>query len=109
MGQHPAAAGEALAADGLDVSVVNCRFLKPMDRELLETLVHEHKRFVTIEDGVVTNGFGAAVAAVMQVAAPEVPVIALGVPDHTYEHAPRAQQLAAVRLTPHAIPPPARP
>ena len=103
MCQPALAAAEALAADGLDVSVVNCRFLKPMDRELLETLVHEHKRFVTIEDGVVTNGFGASVAAVMQVAAPEVRVIALGVPDHTYEHAPRAQQLAEVGLTADGI------
>jgi len=103
MCQPALAAAEALAADGLDVTVVNCRFLKPMDRELLETLVHDHKRLVTIEDGVVTNGFGAAVAAVMQVAAPEVRVIALGVPDHTYEHAPRAQQLAEVGLTADGI------
>ncbi len=50
-----------------------------------------------------TNGFGASVAAVMQVAAPEVRVIALGVPDHTYEHAPRAQQLAEVGLTADGI------
>ena len=103
MCQPALAAAEALAADGLDVTVVNCRFLKPMDRELLETLVHDHKRLVTIEDGVVTNGFGASVAAVMQVAAPEVRVIALGVPDHTYEHAPRAQQLAEVGLTADGI------
>src|SRR5690348_17059030 len=103
MCQPAVAAAEALAADGLDVTVVNCRFLKPMDRELLETLAHDHKRLVTIEDGVVTNGFGAAVAAVMQVAAPEVRVIALGAPDRTYEHAPRAQQLAAVGLTADGI------
>jgi 1-deoxy-D-xylulose-5-phosphate synthase len=103
MCQPALAAAEALAADGLDVTVVNCRFLKPMDRELLETLTHEHKRFVTIEDGVVTNGFGAAVAALMQVAAPDVRVIALGAPDRTFEHAPRAQQLAEVGLTADGI------
>ena len=99
MCQPALAAAEALAADGLDVTVVNCRFLKPMDRELLEALARDHKRFVTIEDGVVTNGFGAAVAAAVQVTSPDVRVIALGAPDRTYEHAPRAQQLADVGLT----------
>jgi 1-deoxy-D-xylulose-5-phosphate synthase len=99
MCQPALAAAETLAADGLDVTVVNCRFLKPMDRELLEALARDHKRFVTIEDGVVTNGFGAAVAAAVQVTAPDVRVIALGAPDRTYEHAPRAQQLADVGLT----------
>ncbi len=103
MCQPAVAAAEALAADGFDVTVVNCRFLKPMDRELLETLAHEHKRLVTIEDGVVTNGFGASVAALMQIAAPDVRVIALGAPDRTFEHAPRAQQLAEVGLTADGI------
>ena len=58
---------------------------------------------VTVEDGVVTNGFGAAVAAMLQVAAPDVRVIALGAPDRTFEHAPRAQQLAEVGLTADGI------
>jgi 1-deoxy-D-xylulose-5-phosphate synthase len=93
------AAAEALAAEGLDVSVVNCRFLKPMDRELLDALVRDHRLLVTVEDGVVGNGFGAALAALAQTTAPDVRVVALGVPDRTYEHAPRARQLAEVGLT----------
>jgi 1-deoxy-D-xylulose-5-phosphate synthase len=92
-------AAEALGAEGLDVSVVNCRFLKPMDRELLDALVRDHRLLITIEDGTVVNGFGAAVAALLQTTSPEVRVVALGVPDRTYEHAPRAQQLADVGLT----------
>ena len=43
--------------------------------------------------------YNAALAALVQTAAPEVRVVALGVPDRTYEHAPRAQQLAEVGLT----------
>jgi len=92
-------AAELLAADGLDVSVVNARFLKPMDREILEGLSPTHKLLVTVEDGTVVNGFGAALAALVQTTAPDVRVVALGVPDRTYEHAPRAQQLADVGLT----------
>src|SRR2546423_2883739 len=92
-------AAELLAADGLDVSVVNARFLKPMDREMLDALARDHKLLVTVEDGTVVNGFGAALAALAQTTAPDLRVVALGVPDRTYEHAPSAQQLADVGLT----------
>jgi 1-deoxy-D-xylulose-5-phosphate synthase len=92
-------AAELLTADGFDVTVVNCRFLKPMDRALLEALTREHKLLVTIEDGTVVNGFGAALAGLMQTTSPDVRVVPLGVPDRTYEHAPRARQLAEVGLT----------
>jgi len=58
---------------------------------------------VTIEDGVVTNGFGAYLAELVQTFAPEVRVVALGAADRTYEHAPRSQQLASVGLTADGI------
>jgi len=92
-------AAELLAADGLAVTVVNCRFLKPLDREMLEVLVRDHRLLVTVEDGTVVNGFGASLAGVVQTTAPEVRVVPLGVPDRTYEHASRADQLALVGLT----------
>jgi len=92
-------AADALAADGLAATVVNARFLKPMDRETLDALARDHRLLVTVEDGTVVNGFGAALAALVQTTAPDTRVVALGVPDRTYEHAPRAQQLAAVGLT----------
>ena len=96
-------AAQTLAADGLDVTVVNCRFLKPIDREILDALAHEHKLLVTVEDGVVVNGFGASIAALVQTTAVDVRVVPLGVPDRTYEHAPRAEQLEVVGLTGHGI------
>src|SRR3989475_4187732 len=92
-------AADLLVADGFDVSVVNARFLKPMDREMLDALAQSHKLLVTVEDGTVVNGFGAALAALVQTTAPDLRVVALGVPDRTYEHAPRAEQLADVGLT----------
>ena len=103
MCQPALGAAELLAADGLDVAVVNCRFLKPMDRAVLDALVRDHRLLVTVEDATVVNGFGAAVAAVTQTTAPEVRVVTLGVPDRTFEHAPRAQQLEAVGLTAQGI------
>jgi len=103
MCQPALAAAESLAADGLDVSVVNCRFMKPVDRELLDHLLRDHRLLVTVEDGTVTNGFGAQMAGLVATVAPEVRVAVLGAPDRIYEHAPRAQQLAEVGLSGTAI------
>ncbi|MEK6769870.1 MAG: 1-deoxy-D-xylulose-5-phosphate synthase [Gemmatimonadota bacterium] len=96
-------AAESLAAEGLDVSVVNCRFLKPLDRDTLEALVQSHKLLVTVEDGTVVNGFGAYLAGTVQTIAPDVRVVALGAQDRIYEHAPRARQLEEVGLTAEGI------
>jgi 1-deoxy-D-xylulose-5-phosphate synthase len=97
------AAAETLAAEGLDVSVVNCRFLKPVDRATLDAVLRTHQLLVTVEDGIVANGFGAYLAEVVQASTPGVRVVAHGAPDRTYEHAPRAKQLAAVGLDAHGI------
>jgi len=85
------------------VSVVNCRFIKPLDRDMLQTLVADHRFLVTVEDGVVVNGFGAYAATVAQEMAPEVRVKVMGAPDRTFEHAPRQAQLASAGLTAEGI------
>jgi len=92
-----------LAEEGIDVTVVNCRFLKPIDRRMLESLVKEHRLLVTIEDGVVVNGFGARVAGLVESVAPEVRVELLGAPDRAFEHAGRRRQLAEAGLTAEAL------
>ncbi|MDH4347550.1 MAG: 1-deoxy-D-xylulose-5-phosphate synthase, partial [Gemmatimonadota bacterium] len=97
------AAAERLAADGLDCTVINCRFLKPMDGGMLASLVAEHRMLVTVEEGTVVNGFGANLAGVLQTTHPEVRVIALGIPDRLVEQAPRGEQLEAFGLTAEGI------
>jgi len=96
-------AADLLARDGLDVSVVNCRFLKPMDGALLEAVLRDHRVLVTVEDGTEVNGFGAALAARVAETGSDARVGVLGVPDHTWEHAARAAQLAAAGLTAEGI------
>ena len=96
-------AATSLAAEGLSVTVVNCRFLKPVDRATLEALARDHRVLVTVEDGVVTNGFGAYLAELAQEAGLDTRVVAIGAPDRTYEHAPRARQLEAAGLSAAAI------
>jgi 1-deoxy-D-xylulose-5-phosphate synthase len=96
-------AAELLAADGLDCAVVNCRFLKPMDTAMLESLAQQHRVLVTVEEGTIVNGFGAYLSETLQTTHPEVRVVALGVPDRLIEQAPRAEQLDTYGLTPAGI------
>jgi 1-deoxy-D-xylulose-5-phosphate synthase len=103
MVQPAVAAAEQLAGEGLECSVVNCRFLKPLDESMLASLTRTHRILVTIEEGTIVNGFGAHLAERLQTTTPNVQVVALGVPDKLMEQAPRAEQLAAFGLTADGI------
>ncbi len=103
MVQPALGAAALLQSDGLDCTVVNCRFLKPMDAAMLEMLAQRHRILVTVEEGTVVNGFGAYLAETLQTTHPEVRVVALGVPDKLIEQAPRAEQLEAFGLTADGI------
>jgi 1-deoxy-D-xylulose-5-phosphate synthase len=91
-------AAEALAVDGFDPTVVNCRFLKPYDQLTLSALLADHKQLLVVEEGTVINGFGAYVASVVQRLEPSVRVTAHGVPDRIIPAASRARQLASTGL-----------
>ena len=91
-------AAEKLQADGISAAVINCRFIKPMDREMLDRILDQYRMIVTVEDGTDENGFGSAVARVASGKGSEARVLVMGVPDGVYEHAPRPSQLALVGL-----------
>ena len=90
--------GPALAAEGLDVTVVNCRYLKPFDELTLTMLLGDHRLLLVVEEGTVVNGFGAYMAAVVEKREPSVRVVAHGVPDRVIYAASRAKQLAQCGL-----------
>jgi len=100
MVQPALAAAEELQRSGIDVSVINCRFLKPHDAETLRWAVDHHDVLVTIEEGTVVNGFGAYIAREVDALenAHGVHIEVLGVPDRIIEHANRDQQLAECGL-----------
>jgi 1-deoxy-D-xylulose-5-phosphate synthase len=91
-------AAESLAAEGLDITVVNCRYLKPHDELTLAAVLADHKQILIVEEGTVVNGFGAYMAAVIERHDPTVRVLTHGVPDRIIYAAPRAKQLAALGL-----------
>lgn len=74
------------AADALDASVANMRFVKPLDVELVKTLARDHDFLVTIEEGCVMGGAGSAVLEALAAAGIEIPVLQLGLPDRFVDH-----------------------
>jgi 1-deoxy-D-xylulose-5-phosphate synthase len=98
MVQPAVEAANQLALEGLDVTVVNCRFLKPYDELTLAAVTSEHKRLLVVEEGTVVNGFGAYMASVVQRLDPDVRVAVHGVPDRVIYAASRARQLAVCGL-----------
>jgi len=92
------AAAEVLAEEGISTTVVNCRYLKPYDKDALAVIVEENRYLVVVEEGTAINGFGAYLSSIVGGMDHHVTVITHGVPDRFIEQAPRAKQLAAVGL-----------
>ena len=87
------AAAEAIAAE-LDLTVVNMRFVKPLDRALVLELARSHEGLVTIEDNVVAGGAGSGVSELLNAEGVVMPVLQLGLPDAFQHHASREDLLA---------------
>jgi len=80
-------AAEHLALRGIDVMVINARFAKPLDAELILDVASRTKKVVTVEENVLSGGFGAAVLELLEKAeASDVKVKRLGIPDEFVTH-----------------------
>ena len=97
---HPAMqVAEILSEHGIETTVVNARFAKPLDTELIFPLAQKIRRVVTLEEGCVMGGFGSAVAEALLDADIVVPIKRIGVPDMLVEHAEPNQSKAELGLT----------
>ncbi len=79
---HPA----LQAAEQLDATLANMRFVKPLDVELLKSLAASHDELVTVEEGCTMGGAGSAVAEAMAEAGINKPLLILGLPDRFVDH-----------------------
>ena len=73
-------------ADQINATLADMRFVKPLDEELIEKLVHRHDLLVTIEENSVAGGAGAAVSEYLASTGLVIPIIHLGLPDHFADH-----------------------
>ena len=97
-------AAASLALNEIRVGLVNCRFVKPLDRELLRRLRSEYPLLVTLEENVISGGFGSAVhEALVEMGAGEQPLVHFAVPDRFVTHGSRNELLEEVGLSPARI------
>ena len=83
-----------VAAEGLDATVANMRWAKPLDVDLLRELAASHTALVTVEEGCLPGGAGAAVLEALQALGVQKPVLTLGLPDVFIDHGDPATLLA---------------
>ena len=83
-----------VVAEKLNATVVNMRWAKPLDTEMLLKMAENHERFVTLEDACILGGAGSAVGEFMQKADILKPLLSLGLPDEFVEHGDPAKLMA---------------
>jgi len=87
----------------LDATVVNMRFVKPLDDALVLELAARHRAVVTIEENAVAGGAGSAVIELLASCATPLPALLLGIPDRFIEHGSREQCLEQAGLDPASL------
>ena len=87
-------------AERLDATVVNMRFIKPLDTDLLLAIAARHSALVTLEENAVAGGAGTAVAEALAAAGVMIPLQLVGIPDEFIEHGSRNDCLVAAGLDP---------
>jgi 1-deoxy-D-xylulose-5-phosphate synthase len=96
-------AAHMLSEHGIDACVVNARFVKPLDTELILPLARRIGRVVTVEEGCRMGGFGSAVLEALMDGGAVVPVTRIGIDDQFVTHATRSQLLESLGLTASGI------
>jgi len=85
-------------AERIDATLVNMRFIKPLDESLVMSIAARHRGIVTVEENAVMGGAGSAVGEVLTAAGIQIPMLHLGIPDKFIEHGSRDSCLAAAGL-----------
>lgn len=85
-------------AERIDATVVNMRYVKPLDEDMVVHMASEHERLVTLEENVVAGGAGSAVTECLAARGILIPVRHIGLPDRFIEHGERGQMLADAGL-----------
>jgi 1-deoxy-D-xylulose-5-phosphate synthase len=85
-------------ADALDATLVNMRFVKPLDEAMIRELANTHAALVTIEDNAIAGGAGSGVAEFLAAQALAVPLLQLGLGDEFLDHGSREELLAQAGL-----------
>jgi 1-deoxy-D-xylulose-5-phosphate synthase len=96
-------AAELLAADGVSASVVNARWIKPLDMEIIGWAANNHRLVVTVEENTSVGGYGSGVCEALSDLGIMTPTLRLAVPDCFVTHGAMPKLLAEIGLTPQGV------
>ena len=96
------AVAEAIGAE-IDATVVNMRFVKPLDQDCIEAFARQHKQVITLEENMIAGGAGSAVVEYLTVTGIMRPTLQIGLPDSFVDHGEREEQLALVGLDAESV------
>ena len=91
------------AADGLNATVADMRFVKPLDEALVRELAEQHELLVTLEENAIAGGAGSAVSELLNACSIQVPVLQLGLPDRYVDHGKHGELLSECGLDAEGI------
>ncbi|MEP7242395.1 MAG: 1-deoxy-D-xylulose-5-phosphate synthase [Gammaproteobacteria bacterium] len=94
----PLVASAQTIAERLDATVVNMRFIKPLDEELVLKIAARHRAIVTLEENVTAGGAGSAISELLAAEGVAMPTLHIGIPDRFIEHGSREECLTAAGL-----------
>jgi len=92
-----------LKDNGINPCVINARFVRPLDNELILSLAQKIKKVVTMEEGTIIGGFGSAIVELLNDNDIHIPVLRLGIPDILVDHASPDQSKRTLKLTPEQM------
>lgn len=96
-------AAALLAEEGIEATVVNMRFIKPLDTALIDEMARTKKLLITAEENVLAGGFGSAVAEYLADSGHQVPLVRFGIPDRFIEQGTRKELLSLCGLQPEQM------
>jgi 1-deoxy-D-xylulose-5-phosphate synthase len=95
---------DLLSSDGIEATVINARFVKPLDKNIIEEITRHINKIVTLEEGVARGGFGSAILEFLEREnIKNIRVKRIGLPDHFITHGKREELLKEYHLTPYEI------
>ena len=92
-----------LKENDVNPCVINARFVRPLDSELILPLAQKIKKVVTMEEGTIIGGFGSAIVELLNDNDINIPVLRLGIPDVLVDHASPDQSKKTLGLTPEQM------
>ena len=103
MVEYALKAAEKLAAEGIVCEVINMRFIKPLDTDMLEYIAGKHPKIVTLEESTLVGGFGSAVLEYFNEKNYKNDILRMGLPDHYIEHGTQKELHHILKIDPEGI------